>query len=189
MVACSDFTQPPLHIQGMIQLPLSATKKLYRNNNHSRADHRIDHEFADRSVATGNAEFHQQIRQTDVFHRQELSCSCHAQCTGQIGLAAVGSPRQDHIVVLMDVVAGPEAEQFFLLQLPVWQILHILQTSCRVGEGCLPDQALQMVALSCIPFCVNNKPQSVLNAQNAHRSTGYTSGAPAAYIPGPCCTG
>ena len=25
------------------------------------------HEFADRSVATGNAEFHQQIRQTDVF--------------------------------------------------------------------------------------------------------------------------
>ena len=50
------------------------------------------HEFADRSVATGNAEFHQQIRQTDVFHRQELSCSCHAQCTGQIGLAAAGSP-------------------------------------------------------------------------------------------------
>ena len=92
MVACSDFTLPPLHIQGMIQLPLSATKKLYRNNNHSRADHRIDHEFADRSVATGNAEFHQQIRQTDVFHRQELSCSCHAQCTGQIGLAAAGSP-------------------------------------------------------------------------------------------------
>lgn len=92
MVACSDFTPPPLHIQGMIQLPLSATKKLYRNNNHSRADHRIDHEFADRSVATGNAEFHQQIRQTDVFHRQELSCSCHAQCTGQIGLAAAGSP-------------------------------------------------------------------------------------------------
>lgn len=92
MVACSDFTPPPLHIQGMIQLPLSATKKLYRNNNHSRADHRIDHEFADRSVATGNAEFHQQIRQTDVFHRQKLSCSCHAQCTGQIGLAAAGSP-------------------------------------------------------------------------------------------------
>ena len=79
-----------------------------------------------------------------------------------VGLAAAGSPQQDHIVVLMDVVAGPEAEQFFLLQLPVWQILHIFQTSCRVGEGCLPDQALQMVALSCIPFCVNNKPQSIL---------------------------
>ena len=27
------------------------------------------------------------------------------------------------------------------------------------------------------------------NAQNAHRSTGYTSGAPGAYVPEPCCTG
>ena len=65
-------------------------------------------------------------------------------------------------VVLLNVVAGAEPQQFLLLQSSVGQILHIFQTSSRIREGCLPDQLVQMVILSGIPFRIHQKTEPVL---------------------------
>jgi len=65
-------------------------------------------------------------------------------------------------VVLLDVVAGAEPQQFLLFQTSVGQILHILQTGARIREGCLPDQLVQMVILSGIPFRIHQKTEPVL---------------------------
>ena len=121
----------------------------------------LRHKLANRSIAPGDAEFHQKIRQTNVFHRQELPGSCHAQSTSQIGLTAAGGSQQDDIVVFMDIVAGAQTEQLIPLQFPIRQILDILQASVSLGEGGVPNQAIQMVALSSIPFCVNKEPQAI----------------------------
>ena len=65
-------------------------------------------------------------------------------------------------MVLLNVVAGAEPQQFLLLQPSVGQILHILQTSSRIREGCLPDQLVQMVILSSIPFLIHQKTEPIL---------------------------
>ena len=75
----------------------------------------------------GDLEFYQQIRETDVLHRIKPPCGSHAQSAGEIGFAAAGGTQQDDVVVLLDVVAGAEPQQFLLLQTSVGQILHILQ--------------------------------------------------------------
>ena len=95
----------------------------------------LGHELADGAVASGNLEFYQQIRESDVFHRIEPSCGSHAQGTGQIGLSAAGGAQQNDVVVLLDVVAGAEPQQLLLLQPSVGQIIHILQTGTGIREG------------------------------------------------------
>ena len=59
--------------------------------------------------------------------------------TAKNRLAAAGSSQQDDVMVLLDVIAGTEPQQFFLLQPSVREIFHILQTGTGVGEGGLPD--------------------------------------------------
>ena len=97
-------------------------------------------------------ELYQQIREPDVLHRIKPPCGSHAQSAGEIGFAAAGGTQQDDVVVLLNVVAGAEPQQFLLLQTSVGQILYILQASSRIREGCLPDQLVQMVILSGIPY-------------------------------------
>ena len=122
----------------------------------------LGHELADGAVASGNLELYQQIREPDVLHRIEPSCGSHAQSASEISFAAAGGTQQDDVVVLLDVVAGAEPQQLLLLQPSVGQILHILQTSSRIREGCLADQLVQMVILSGIPFRIHQKTEPVL---------------------------
>lgn len=122
----------------------------------------LGHELADGAVTPGNLELYQQIREPDVLHRIKPPCGSHAQSAGEIGFAAAGGTQQDDVVVLLDVVAGAEPQQFLLFQTSVGQILHILQTSSRIREGCLPDQLVQMVILSGIPFRIHQKTEPVL---------------------------
>jgi hypothetical protein len=107
-------------------------------------------------------ELYQQVWEPDVLHRIKPSCGSHAQSAGEIGFAAAGGTQQDDVVVLLDVVAGAEPQQFLLFQTSVGQILHILQTGARIREGCLPDQLVQMVILSGIPFRIHQKTEPVL---------------------------
>ena len=75
----------------------------------------LGHELADGAVASGDLEFCQQVWEPDVLHRIEPSCGSHAQSAGEIGFAAAGGTQQDDVVVLLDVVAGAEPQQFLLL--------------------------------------------------------------------------
>lgn len=63
----------------------------------------LGHELANRTVAPGNLEFYQKIRELDVLHSIEPSYSSHAQSAGQIGFAAAGGSQQDDVVVLLNV--------------------------------------------------------------------------------------
>ena len=92
----------------------------------------LPHELTDCAITAGDAEINEQIRESNILHWQELPGRRHTERTGKIGLSAAGSTQQNDVVVLMDVVAGTETKQFFLLQLSVRQILHVLQTGRRV---------------------------------------------------------
>ena len=86
----------------------------------------LGHELADGAVTPGNLELYQQIREPDVLHCIKPPCGSHAQSAGEVGFAAAGGTQQDDVVVLLDVVAGAEPQQFLLFQTSVGQILHIL---------------------------------------------------------------
>ena len=68
--------------------------------------------------------------------------------TAKNRLAAAGGSQQDDVVMLQDVVAGAEPQQFLLLQPSVRQILHILQTGSWVREGIVVDRDADA-------YCVN----------------------------------
>ena len=68
----------------------------------------LGHELADRTVASCDLEFDQQVRKPDILHGKESPYCSHTQSTGQISLTAASSSQQDDIVVLLDVIAGAE---------------------------------------------------------------------------------
>ena len=65
-------------------------------------------------------------------------------------------------MAFMDVIAGTKTQKFFLLQIPVREILYVFQTGRRLGECCLTDELSKMIALSCIPFRIYQKSQAIL---------------------------
>ena len=65
-------------------------------------------------------------------------------------------------MVLLNVIADAKPQKLLLLQPSVRKIFHVFQTGSGVGESCLPDQLVQVVVLSGIPFRIHQKTYPVL---------------------------
>ncbi len=57
-------------------------------------------------ITSGDCQFYQKIRETQILHGIEVAVSCHPQGTGKVGFTGTCRSKDDHVMVFQNVVTG-----------------------------------------------------------------------------------
>ena len=120
------------------------------------------------AVSTCHVKLKEHIRQTDILCLVTLFTSFHAECAGQVGLAASRSASDEQVPMFRDVLTGCQPFDQAAVELPARSIVDVSDTGLRLVKPGTSDKALQAVALTIIVFDVDQKAEAVLEGDVLH---------------------
>lgn len=117
--------------------------------------------LAEHILCAGNGQLIQKLRHPDITDGLKLPAGRITQGTGNVGLAVTGGSLENDVVLFLNIVAGGKANQLRLVQFPVLMVFNPLHGCRRDIQMSISDTPSQLVGLSAVPFCIDQKAKAV----------------------------
>lgn len=120
-------------------------------------------------VFSGNHQFFQQLRHTDVPYTIQFSAGSFPERTGKIGLTVSAGSTEDDMVPFLYVFAGRKLDHLFFAQFPVFEILNPFYRSSGDRKPRIVNTTALLVRLSAVPFRFYQHGKTVIERHIAVR--------------------
>ncbi len=117
------------------------------------------------SVAPGDGQVGEQLRQADVFGGELISAGGDAERTTEKGFSSAGSPHEDDVMLFVNIAAGRQAQNLGLIEPAVRMVLDVLRAGGRKLERRFPDQPLKLFVLALGPLRVDENAKPLFKGQ------------------------
>ena len=120
------------------------------------------------AVGTGHIEFKEHIRQADVLRFVALFIGLHAKGAGHVDLATSGSPSDEQVPMLCDILTACQPLDQVPVEFPAGGVVDAGNVSLWLIQSGPLDKPLQAVALAVAIFDVAQEAETVLERKVLH---------------------